>query len=288
MLQLFTEEARRQARAGAAYVDPGPYERPLVRAFGFSAVPTGANTWDTLLAVNFPAPADSAGAEIDVRAVVRRGNSTVGDYRKRIHVDPAAPNSVSRSVTVLGTTKLTPGQYRLTVVLTDAAGGEIVSAQSDVLVPQVVHDLLTLRGPLLGRVASGEHYLRANPKHHPEKALPGKLLDPRSGFEPLLVEEIDKQDKLLFYWSACVPGDSPLKDDDVVRRTLVSATGEIARAFEPLPLKLEPRGKDVSCLEMLEALPGNTLATGDYRLDVTVTRANGDMIAHATSPLNVR
>ncbi len=38
---------------------------------------------------------------------------------------------------------------------------------------------------------------------------------------------------------------------------------------------------------MLEALPPNTLAAGDYHLDVVVTHPNGDMITQGTSPLCV-
>ena len=56
MIQLFTDASRQQARAGAAYADPGAFERPLVRALAFPAAPSGAKTWATLLAVNFPAP----------------------------------------------------------------------------------------------------------------------------------------------------------------------------------------------------------------------------------------
>jgi hypothetical protein len=134
----------------------------------------------------------------------------------------------------------------------------------------------------------GSHPLAGSEKRGPEHALPGKILDPRSGFEPLLVEEIDKQDKLLFYWSACVSGQNPLPGNAVVARTIVTAKGEPAHAYTPVPLKLESRGKDVSCLDMLESLPPGTLASGDYRLDVTVTHPNGDVIAQGSQPLTVR
>ena len=56
----------------------------------------------------------------------------------------------------------------------------------------------------------------------------------------------------------------------------------------PVPLKLESRGKGVSCLDMLETVPPGTLASGDYHLNVTVTHPNGDVIAHGTQPLTVR
>jgi len=287
-VQVFTETAKLQARAGAAYVDPGPYERPLVRAFGFSAVPAGADTWDTLLAVNFPAPVGATGADIDVRAVLRLDGQSVNDFKRRIHVDPAPGGGTSRSVTMLGDTRLKSGQYDFTVVLTEASGNELVSATTDVVVPQVIDDLLILRGPIMGRVVAGGLFLRGNPKDQAESTRLGKVLGPGNGFEPLIVQEIDKQDKLLLYWSACVSGDNPLPDDVVVARTFTTAKGDSAYAYPPVPLKLESRGKGISCLDMLETLPPGTLASGDYHLNVTVTHPNGDAIAHGTQPVTVR
>lgn len=288
MVQVFSEEAKKQARAAAAYVDPGPYERPLVRAYGFSAVPAGSSQWDTLLAVNFPAPVGATGADIDVRAAVRLDNQTVDEYKRRIHVDPVPGGGTSRSVTLLGDTRLKSGQYDLTVVLTDPTGNELVSATTDFIVPQVINDLLILRGPIMGRVVPGGMFLRANPKDQTQNTRLGKILGPGNGFESLIVQEIDKQDKLLFYWSACVSGENPLPDNVVVARTFTTAKGESAYAYPPVPLKLESRGKDISCLDMLETLPPSTLASGDYHLNVTVTHPNGDLIASGTQPLTVR
>jgi VWFA-related protein len=287
-IQVFSEAAKQQARAGAAYVDPGPYERPLVRAFGFSAVPANDKEWDTLLAVNFPAPVGKTGADIDVRAVVRLDGQSVNDYKRRIHVDPAPGGGTSRSVTLLGDNRLKPGQYDLTVVLTEAGGNEIVSAQTEFVVPMVIEDLLILRGPIMGRVVPAGLFLRANPKDQTESTRLGKVLGPGNGFEPLIVQELDKQEKLLFYWSACVSGKNPLGDDVVVARTFTDAKGVSAYAYPPAPLKLESRGRGVSCLDMLETLPPGTLASGDYHLNVTVTHPNGDVIAQGAQPVTVR
>jgi hypothetical protein len=287
MVQLFTEASKQQARLGAAYVDPAAFERPLVRAFAFPAAPAGANKWDTLLAVNFPAPVATSGTDIDVQAVLRRDNMQVDDYKRKVHVDPAPGGATTRSVTMLGDTKLRDGQYDLTVVLTDSKGQEIVAAQSEFLVPQVPEDLLILRGPIMGRVVPGGVFLRADPKEQAESTRLGKMLGPGNGFEPLLVEEMGASDKLLFYWSACVYGKSPLGGEAVVSRSFRTGTGETAYSFAPVPLKLESRGKDVFCQDMLEPLPPGTLKAGDYHLDVTVAHPNGDMLSHGTAPLTV-
>ena len=287
-MQLFSEEAKQAARIGAAYVDPGPFERPLVRAFGFSAAPAGSDKWDTILAVSFPSPVKASGADIDVKAAVRRENKTVGEYARRIHVDPPAGGATSRPVTILGNTKLTSGDYDLDVVLTDPAGGEIVAATSSFIVPMVVPDALILRGPVMGKVVPGGQFLRGNPKDEPEKTRLGKMLGPDNGFEPLLVQEIDPQDKLLFYWSACVYKGETVPDDLRISRTVFDAAGEVVKSLDAVPLKLEGRGKGVSCHDMLEALPGGTLKSGDYQLGVTVMHPNGDVVARGTTPLNVR
>jgi VWFA-related protein len=287
-VQVFTEEAKQLARAGAAYVDPGPFEHPLVRAFGWSAVPAGADKWDTLLAVNFPAPAGATGTDVGVRAVVRQDGQTVGDYKRTIHVDPATGGAKTRSVTLLGDTRLKTGQYDLTVVLTDPTGNEIVTAQTGFVVPMVLQDLLIFRGPIMGRVVPGGMFLRANPKDQTENTRLGKVLGPGNGFEPLLVQEIDKTDKLLYYWSACVSGENPLPADVVVTRNITRADGSSAYSTAQVPLKLENRGRDIQCLDMLETVAANTLSSGDYHLNVTVMHPNGDVIASGTQPLTVR
>lgn len=288
MIQVFSDAAKQQSRAGAAYVDPGPYEHPLVRAYGFSAVPAGANKWDTILAINFPAVVGPAGADVDVRAIVRLGGQDVDDFKRSIHVDPSPNGGTSRSVTLLGDTPLKEGQYDLTVVLTKPGGDQLVSAQTDFIVPAVINDLLILRGPITGRVVPGGLFMRANKKEKTEDSRLGKVLGPENGFEPLFVQEIDKSDKLVFYWSGCVYGKNPVPADAVVARTITTTKGEPAHAYPPVPLKLDSRGKDVSCLDMLETLPAGTLAPGDYRLDVMVTHPNGDVIAQGSQPLNVR
>jgi VWFA-related protein len=288
MFQLFTDEARQDARAQAAYVDPSPYERPLVRAFAFSAVPTGVNKWDTLLAVSIPAAPGGDETGFDVNAVVRRNGQIAGSYKTRVEFDPPGEPAVPHLVTVLGTTKLTDGQYDLTVVLKGRSGGEIVGAETGFVVPEVPEDLLMLRGPIMGREVADRQFFGADSKHRPEPAGLGKILAPDSGFEPLLVEEIDKDSKLLFYWSACVSGTNPVPGDAVVARSVVTADGDTIRQLDPVRLQLASRREGIGCMDMLDTLAPNTLAAGDYRLEVTVMRRNGDVIARGTEPLTVR
>ncbi len=287
-VQVLTDAARQLARARAAYVDPGPYERPLVRAFAFPSVPSGAKKWNTLLAVSFPAAVGTEGRDVDVNAVVRQNNQRVDDTGRRIHVDPSTPGAPSRSVTILGDTALKGGAYDLTVLLSDPAAGEIVTARVPFVVPEVPEDLLMLRGPVMGRTVPGGLYLRAEKKVASEDTRLGKLLGPSSGFEPLFVEEIESKDAVIFYWSACVLGDNPIPEGAEVKRAFSDEHGASVRDYPAVPLVLTPRGKRVACLEKLEDLPSGALAAGSYTLDVKILSRSGETIAHGTEPLTVR
>jgi hypothetical protein len=116
----------------------------------------------------------------------------------------------------------------------------------------------------------------------------GTALGEDEGFEPLLVQEVASTDEVLFYWSGCVAGRSPLPSDVIVERSVVSGSGETARRFDPIPLTLEERGKGVACLDKLEVIPAGSLLAGDYRVEVTVLHPKGDVIAKGSEPLTVR
>ena len=284
-VQIFGDAEKRRSRAAAAYVDPGPYERPLVRAFAFPAVPVGTKRWDTLLAVSFPAPARAAGTDVDLRAVVRKEHRIVEEFKRKVPIDASPAGSAPSTVTILGNAKLTDGSHELTVVLADRAGEDIVAARTEFIVPQVPEDLFMLRGPVMGRVIPGGKFVRADKA---AGARLGTALGEDEGFEPLLVQEVASTDEVLFYWSGCVAGRSPLPSDVIVERSVVAGSGETARRFDPIPLALEERGKGVACLDKLEVIPAGSLLAGDYRVEVTVLHPKGDVIAKGSEPLAVR
>lgn len=287
-VQIFRDAEKRRSRAAAAYVDPGPFERPLVRAFAFPAMPAGGGKWDTLLAVSFPARARPAGTDIDVRAVIRREHHAVDEYKRKIHVDPPPGGGATRPVSVMGKARLPNGPHEMTVVLGETKGENVDAARAAFIVPEVVEDALMLRGPLLGRLAGAGAAFRGWQNDSPYNARIGKLLGPDNGFEPLLVQEVAGGDALLLYWSACVVGTSRLPSDALVERRVVASSGDVARTLEPMPLRLVPRSKKVACAEALESLPPGALAAGTYEVEVSVVRTDGSTIARGTQPLSVR
>jgi len=223
-----------------------------------------------------------------VRAVIRREHRTVEEYKRKVHVDPPEGGGTMRPVSVIGKTKLGDGAHDLTVVLGERQGNDVDAAQVAFVVPQVVPDVLMLRGPVLGKVARGGAIFRGRPNDRPSETRLGKLLGPDNGFEPLLVHEIAADDEVLFYWSGCVVGASPLPSDVVVRSSVVAASGEAVTTLDPVPLNLEARGKNVLCADRLERIAAGTLSPGDYKLDVTVVHPDGSVIARGSEPLTVR
>jgi hypothetical protein len=220
--------------------------------------------------------------------VVRREHRTVEEYKRKLHVEPAAGGGTARPVALLGKLKLGDGAHDLTVVLGERQKNDVDAAQTAFVVPQVVADTLMLRGPLLGKVARGGAVFRGRPNDRPDETRLGKLLGPDIGFEPLLVQEMTADDELLFYWSACVVGISPLPSDVIVRRSVLGASGETVRTLDPVPLNLEARGKKVRCADELASVPSGSLSAGSYTLDVTIVHPDGSTLAKGSEPLTVR
>jgi VWFA-related protein len=288
MIKLFTDEERAESRKRAAFVDPGPYENPLVRAFAFPVFPATASAWDTLVALNFPMPVEADGTDVNVEAILRRDGTRVDKYKRQFRVDPPAGGGSTRPVTLFGDTKLKGGGHSLVVALSKPDGAEVVSATANFFVPEVLNDLLILRGPILARVVPGGMLIRADPKDAPNDTELDKILGGDNSFEPLLVNEIEPTEELLVYWAACVRGKLNLKGDAVVKRRLMTEEGETAKELDEIPLKLESRGKKLTCHNSLESIPAGTLTSGEYELDVMITHANGDLISHGRAPLSVK
>jgi VWFA-related protein len=289
MIKLFTDEEKKELRERAAFIDPGPYEHPLVRAFAFPAYPSSATKWETLLSVSFPMPVADGPSDVNVQAMIFRDGAKTGKkYENQFRVDPPEGGGDTRPVTIVGDAQLKDGPHALNVVLSRPDGGEIVSAEVGFNVPQVLTDVLILRGPLLARVVPGGMLFQADPKNQSDDTRLERLIGSDGTFEPLLVHEINASEELLSYWNACVQGALHLTGDAEIKRRFTNEAGEIAHELPPIPLKLDSLGKALSCQDELEKLPANTLAPGEYKYDVTITYTNGDLISANRVPLLVR
>ena len=123
MVQLFTEASKQQARAGAAYVDPGRLRAPPRPGVRLPGGPGGREQVGDAPRRQLPGAGGLLG-----RRHRRQGASSVATTcgstttSGRSTWTPPAGGAQSRSVTLLGDTKLQAGQYDLTVVLTDPKG----------------------------------------------------------------------------------------------------------------------------------------------------------------------
>jgi VWFA-related protein len=288
LMRTYSDEERKQRATRAAFIDPGPYETPLVRLQAFPAHPATAKRWDTLVTLHFPMPVGEGGGEVDVKAQLQRDGEKADKYERRFRVDPPEGGGETRPVTLIGDSKLQEGVHKLAVVLSRPEGPEIVSAEARFRVPAVPSDQLVVRGPLLARVVPGGLLLRADPEDRPKDTKLDEILGEDAAFEPLVVHRIGADEELLVYWNACVQGKLRLTGEAVVNRRFRTETGEVAHTLEPIPLELESLGKKLSCHDELEKLPVGTLAPGEYELDVVVTYGNGDLIAQSSAPLLVR
>lgn len=288
LMKTFSEAERKKRATRAAFLDPGPYETPLVRLWAFPARPATSKQWDTLVTLHFPMPVGEGGGEVDVQAQLERNGQLADKYRRRFRVDRPAGGGEARPVTIIGDSKLKEGVHRLTAVLSRPAGAEIVSAESQFRVPAVPTDQLIVSGPLLARVVPGGLLLRADAKDRPKDTELDEILGEDATFEPLIVHRIGADEGLLLYWNACVQGSLRLSGDAVVNRSFRSEAGEVIHALEPVPLELKSLGKNLACHDMLETIPEGTLVPGEYELDVMVTDANGDPISRGGAPLLVR
>jgi VWFA-related protein len=286
LLKLFTDEERLRSRSRAAFVDPGPYENPLVRASVFPARPTSANSWDSLVVVNFPMPHYEEGGDFDIRATIKRGNTRVDKYENRFHVEPAADGN-RRPVTIFGDTRLKSGQYDLTIVLSKPDGDQVVSARTEFTVAEPLEDLLILRGPLLAKVVPGGKLIRADAGEQDKPTKLDEVLGEGNSFEPLVVHQIASSEELLSYWNACIFGKSQLTSDAVIQRKFVDSEGNAVHELDSIPLQLKSVNKKLVCHDDLQRLASGTLPPGEYDYEVTITDANGDLLAKGGAPLAV-
>jgi VWFA-related protein len=286
LMKTFSDEERKARATRAAFIDPAPYETPLVRLRTFPAHPATGKRWDTLVTLHFPVPPEVG--EVEVQARLERDGEKADTYRSRFPVDPPAAEGEARPVTLMGDSKLKEGVHELTVVLSRPEGPEIVSASALFRVPAVPTDQLVVNGPLLARVVPGGLLLRADPGDRPGDTRLDEVLGEEATFEPLVVHRIGADEELLVYWNACVQGKLRLTGEAVVHRRFRTEAGEAAHELDPVPLELVSLGKKLSCHDELERLPAGTLPAGEYELVVVVTYANGDLISQSSAPLLVR
>jgi VWFA-related protein len=260
-----SHEARREMAVQAAYMVPSMFDGGGMRAQVFPLEPRDRNSWDALVAVDFPvlpsATADSSlqrefGAVLKKGAVVsKRFGRTVTLQRKSSAGTPA-----ERRLTFLEPATLSPGTYTLTAVLSDPGGGDPLTAHSDLVVPDIPTRKPFLVGPMIGRRSGPDVVIHGGEDRH---RAPADRVGGAGSFRPLLVTEIDRTEALFALTEACVSKqvakDGPWR---LVRR-LATADGDDAGTLDDAMFSSTDK-KPVSCARYVDEVPVSRLRLGGY------------------------
>lgn len=269
---LQSAEEQKASLLRAAWNAPHLFQTGIVRAHVFPLQPSSKRMWKAMLAVSFPVRLPDTVDQAAVRefgvVLVRqlpRGAERVEDsFSRRVTLRPHAGESGSnRTVTFLRQVQIEPGQYSVTVVVSDPdqALPETIEVEFDV--PEIPDEDLFLVGPILGRPAGSDLVvLGGESRNRPHR------LGTTSTFEPLLVQQIDEPADLVALTHACRRnskrgrGQAPPS----VVRSLTRVDGEPVGDLpvESLPLDGKER---IVCRSLADLLPAAALSDGDFVFD---------------------
>lgn len=271
-----SEDEREESFVRAAFVSPGQSDAGVVRAHLFPLRPGSKRRWEGLIALSFPVP--PAGmiegtVQRDFGAVLSKGPSVAHSFNRRISLqpsDPAAPDAPQ--VVFLEPVSLGPGEYTLTVVVSDPRDRGTESTRIDLALPRVPRGEPFLVGPILGRAASANLVLTGGGEATRDDRVGGN-----ESFEPLLVRQVDGSEDLVALTQVCIVG-SPQEGGAgpaVIERSLLEARGAKVGTLPDVRLKLDDEGA-VACQNLLDLLPVSTLRSGEYVFEVALRRAAGE------------
>jgi hypothetical protein len=273
-----TESEKRSGELKAAFFAPEMFQARYLRTHVFPLHPTTPKTWETLLAVSFPVRFDSADAstEIDFGGVLHSGPKVVHSFNRRVTLNQRAgiPKS-ERRFTFLEPVELEPGTYELTVVVADAGGEERPGAtRIGVEVLAIPKREMMLVQPILGRPRDRNIVVRGDGPTENRKSFDPQLLAAfdivagKGSFEPLLVQLAEDVESLYARNKACLVAARDRAADATIERAVVDEDGG-AIALPAVPLEMERAGK-ISCQNVFEVLPEESIDPGRYVLETTV------------------
>jgi len=266
-------EFRRESLLRAAWISPELFQNGVVRAHLFPLRPESEERWEAVLAVDFPVPlVDSGGQEThrEFGVVLRRGPRVVHRFNRRVTLRPESADVASSPlITFLQPTRLRPGDYTLTVVMSDPAGGEPATAKIEMTVPEIPTRELFLVGPILGRRSGTNVVVMGSGAEAGDDEVGDE-----GRFQPLLVRQIDKPTDLVAFTQACLLGSGRQarkieRSPPQVERVLKRADGEVVGALSEVEPALE--GEDaVLCGNLVDVLPTAALPNGEYVFEASV------------------
>jgi len=249
-----SEHERHESLVRTAALAPHVFESPDIRGELFVLGARGEN-WDSLIGTEIrlsPESVRGPGERWDLRGFLRRPNGTIV-YKFARSV--AMPDDASEPLVtdLFEPFVAPPGEYALSVVLSDPRGEPLASTRP-IRLPAVPRQGPFLLGPILGH--------RKGPSFEPLMRLhesPGRPLDALTVF--------------------CLAGPTGTELRSSVSRWMTDLSGRELRRFDDASKQLE--GSGVVCHDVVDALGAESLPPGSYEIHAKgaagewVTEENG-------------
>jgi hypothetical protein len=285
-----SREARRWSLVKTAFTAPDMFTSNVVRAHVFPIRPEGKKSWTCLLAAEFPvviAPSQEPSAIREFGITLSSGAKVYRSLSRKISLRAlAAMTPQERKLSFLDEVELPPGQYTVTLVVTDPSLEKPMAAHVQAEVPPVPREKGFLVGPYLGTraerdvvVQSAGYRARRRLESGREASL-DRVGTPAS-FQPLLVQRMEERKDTIALTQVCSWKPRDGTRASVLRSLMQSTSDEVAGSLPDVVVTLEG-GEPVSCQSLLDVIPTASMKNGQYVFKASVRSE------HETAPSLVR
>ena len=260
----------------AAYLFPEQFEGGGMRAYVFPVQPKTVDTWEALVAVEFPVPIEGGrgiATKREFGAVLQRGRDVEYSFHRSITLTPDNESDAGvRRVTFLEPAEIRPGRYVVHAVLAEPGSNQPFVADAEVVVPEIPKNEPFLVGPMLGRRGGKDIIVFGGRADRMGEA---------TDFRPLLVGETGRGVPLGALTQVCGVKLPKSGGPWVVERSLLSDTGGAVATMPGIQLVREAK-TPIVCREIFDELPLDTLPLGSYTFQASLARADSTLVEDGT------
>jgi len=291
--EFLSPEEKSRSVVQAAFLAPTMFEGSIVRAKIFPVRPLTDESWQGLLAIEFPVPLDplsTSPTEREFGAVLRKGTDVVHSFSRKITIKARGAGApTTRTVSFLEPVTVRPGDHEVTVVMSEPGGKTLNTARVAARIPKVPLGDAFLVGPFLGTRGAGGVVVKgsglAAPDTEPQRRGDSTAAEPESprspdpaagdrvgskaSFQPLLIHESDRRAPIVARTEACVVHPRGKPPEQMFVRTLSGEDGTAIGSIAPESLRFGA-GEDVQCRSYLDIIPVATLPPGEYSFEAAL------------------
>ena len=291
--EFLSPEEKSRSLIQAAFLAPIMFEGGIVRAKVLPVRPLTDESWQALLAIEFPVSLDpraTGPTEREFGAVLQKGTDVVHRFTRKISLKARGSGGPAiRPVSFLEPVTVGPGDHTLTVVMSEPGGKALNTARVRAQIPKVPQGDLFLVGPHLGTRGAGGVVVKGSgreaPDAEPQTDADSAFLDPlaagepgpaagdrvgsKTSFQPLLISESDKRAPLVARSEACVVRPRGKIPESTFVRTLSGESGIALGSLAPESLRFGG-DEEVQCRSFLDVIPVATLPPGDYSFEAAL------------------